>query len=186
MKIFVDLDGVLIDFVTVAMRMCGAYVPENEYPENCGWDILKATNIIRDRKGLTPISKQYFWDGLDYGFWRSLKCYPGAREFVNTLESYGEVFFATSPTLSSECVAGKYDWVKDHFPDYRRKLIIATSKHVLADEESVLIDDRDRNCSKFISAGGRAILVPRPWNILGHTPYTYNFVYSLLRTIAWN
>lgn len=168
-KIFLDLDGVVVNFVIPAMRFWNANIEgEHDYPDGCGWDILKATNIYREAQGRPPLDAKTFWDGLNYGFWRHLPLYPFAHQFVESMETYGEVYFATSPTLSSACVAGKFDHIAEEFPRLRRRLIISADKTVLAQPGAILIDDRDRNVSKFIEAGGQAVLVPRPWNDLGH------------------
>ncbi len=163
--IFIDLDGVIVDFSTPAIQKHGVTIhDDSEYPTDCQWDILQACNKLRTQQGHTLLTAAEFWDALDYDFWYGLPLYPLARAFVNYLEHWGNTYFATTPTLSSECVAGKYDWVKKHFPEYRSKLIICTHKEVLAGPNTILIDDRDKNCEAFDKAGGIAILVPRPWN----------------------
>lgn len=173
MKIFLDMDGVITDFVTPAMAKCEAAISEAEYPTECKWDVLSAINQVRTNKSMNPIGKKRFWDSLNYDFWRRLKMYTGVLEFINKLESFGEVFIATSPTLSSDCVAAKYDWIIGNLPDFRRKLFICTMKEQLASPEAILIDDRDKNCIEFDKAGGRGILLSRPWNFGGYSldPY---------------
>lgn len=179
MKIFVDLDGVIVDFSLPAMRKCGVAIrDESEYPNNCGWDLVRAINILRQKQNKLPIDDRYFWNSLDYKFWFTLKMYTASYSFLRFLEYKGEVYFATSPTLSTSCVAGKYAWVMKYLPDYRKKLFIGASKEAFASPDSLLIDDRDRNCERFEEAGGKAILVPRPWNLLGYDEM------PLTRTIA--
>jgi 5'(3')-deoxyribonucleotidase len=179
MKIFVDLDGVLVDFVVPAMCKFGADISsELEYPVGCGWSIVKATNIVRERKGLNPITDKEFWNGLDYRFWCDLRMYTASLSLLGWLETKGEVYLATSPTLSPSCVAGKYSWVMNWLPEYRRRLFIGTSKEAFAGPDSILIDDRDKNCDRFREAGGKAVLVPRPWNLAGFDsrPLTHTIV----------
>jgi len=173
MKIFLDMDGVITDFVIPAMAKCEAEINEAEYPATCKWNILSAINQVRTDRGLKPIGKKRFWDSLNYDFWRRLKMYTGVMEFISKLEKVGEVFIATSPTLSSDCVAAKYDWIIGNLPDYRRKLFICTMKEQLASPEAILIDDRDQNCIKFDKSGGHGILLNRPWNQGGYSldPY---------------
>lgn len=167
-KIFLDLDGVITEFSLSAMAFHGAWIPdESYYPQDCGWDVLKATNTIRELGGLPPLSAKDFWDSLNYNFWRHLRMYPGALQFLMQLEVRGEVFLATSPTLSSQCVAGKFDWIKENLPSYLRRHYIGAAKEEFAKPGAILIDDRDRNCERFEAAGGKAILVPRPWNDRG-------------------
>lgn len=176
MKIFLDMDGVITDFVLPAMKLFDAGVSEIEYPCSCEWDILSAINMVRNERGLTPIGKKHFWDNLIYDFWRNLKMYPGIMQFIDQLKQYGEVFIATSPTLDSGCVAAKYDWIMGNLPDFRSKLFICTRKELLAGPGAVLIDDRDKNCDAFDKAGGYGILVNRPWNNGGYDPDPYKGV----------
>lgn len=184
-KIFLDLDGVIVDFVLPAMARHNAEIPcEAAYPPGYGWDILGATNLIREKRGLFKLSASTFWDSFDYRFWVGLRPYPLATRLISRLETVGEVYFATSPTLSGECFAGKYDWVRRQFPKFKRKLIITADKTVLADDRSILIDDRDLNVSRFVEYGGRGILVPRPWNHYGTCDkHPYDVVLEGLRQV---
>lgn len=192
MKIFVDMDGVIVDFNTAALcTNCAAIGGEDEYPEECGWDILKACNKIRHSYSgvgrLPPITADEFWGALDYDFWYDLQPYPVAQTFIKYLEFWGDVYIVTAPARSTDCVAGKYSWIKEHFPDYRRKLIICTHKELLADKNSILIDDRDKNCEAFEKAGGFVVPVPRPWNnfeIDEEFPHPYDKVCKEVRGIC--
>ena len=182
-KIFVDLDGVIVDFVVPAMNFHSApIISEDQYPDGFGWNILGATNQLRATRNLPELSANKFWDALEYDFWLNLKMYPLADYLLGRLDAVGEVYLATSPTLSSECWAAKYDWVRINLSRYKRKLVITADKSVLANPDSILIDDRDKNVDHFIEAGGCGILVPRPWN--NHIPVTdhpYDAVLTVLR-----
>jgi 5'(3')-deoxyribonucleotidase len=190
MKIFVDMNGVIADFSTPALRANGAVIGgEDEYPEECGWDILKACNKIRAADGVdrAPLTEDEFWNNLGYDFWYGLPMYPVAQTFIKYLEFWGDVYIATAPALQDECVSGKYAWIKKHFPEYRSKLFICTHKELLADKNSILIDDRDRNCEAFEKAGGLAVPVPRPWNnfeVDDENPHPYDKVCKEVRGIC--
>lgn len=164
--IYCDLDGVLVAFEQAAFRLWGVPFINGlvEYPLGYGWDIVGALNHLREGEGLEPVSGNRFWNGFDYDFWRNLPMYPGAALFFNELKKLGSVKFATSPTLSSECVAGKYDWVANNIPEMERRLYIGADKTAFARPGAILIDDRDKNVYNFLAAGGQAVLVPRPWN----------------------
>jgi 5'(3')-deoxyribonucleotidase len=189
--IFIDLDGVIVDFTTPALRKHGVTIrDESGYPADCEWDILQACNKLRGRErrfNSNPLTAAEFWDAFDYDFWYGLPLYPGASTFVKNLEQWGDIYFATTPALSSDCVAGKYDWVKKHFPEYRSKLVICTHKEVLAGPNTILIDDRDKNCEAFEKAGGIAIPVPRPWNNFEQGPENlplYDHIYKTILGIC--
>jgi len=187
-KIFIDMDGVIVNFTVPALRKHGVTIrDESEYPADCEWDILQACNKLRGQQSLTPLTAPEFWDALDYDFWYDLPLYSLAYAFVKHLEQWGDIYFATTPTLSSDCVAGKYDWVKKHFPEYRSKMFICAHKEMLAGPNTILIDDRDKNCEAFDEAGGIAIPVPRPWNNFEHDPenlHPYDHVFAILRGIC--
>jgi len=114
------------------------------------------------------VSYEDFWKALDFQWWSSLKPYPWAGLFIQEVEKYGEVRLATAVVTASGCVAGKYMWVKKNLPQYLDTLHIGNIKSDFAQEGTLLIDDRDKNCEDFIAAGGAAILVPRAWNKRGH------------------
>jgi beta-phosphoglucomutase-like phosphatase (HAD superfamily) len=192
MRIFVDLDGVLIDSTIPMMNTWlrdHHAIGENGYPVECGWDIVGATNTVLRRYGyeggeLTPAE---FWAPFDHKFWASRKPYPGAKAFVAALEEFGDVYFASSPTLAPGSSSGKHACIAEHFPDQLRRLIIGACKSLLAHPSgSVLIDDADMNCINFDAEGGKTILVPRPWNPRsGETIHnTYTLILDELETLC--
>jgi 5'(3')-deoxyribonucleotidase len=189
MKIFLDMDGVLVDFVLPAMRMHGAdLTSEYHYPDGFNWDVVGATNYIRGRDHIgyyypQTVSYEDFWKALGFQWWSSLKPYPWAGLFIQELEKYGSVRLATS-AATSECAAGKYTWVKKNLPQYLDKLHIGCCKSDFAQDGALLIDDRDKNCDDFIAAGGMAILVPRPWNKRGYHEDPYEVVMDQLKRLV--
>jgi 5'(3')-deoxyribonucleotidase len=183
-RIFLDLDGVIVNFHLPVMNRYDAKMDsEADYPHEYLWDIVGATNKLRDEWDGTPLTPAQFWDPLPFSFWKGLEMYEYADHFISMLEEIGDVHLATSTTKSTSCVAGKYSWIKANLPRFRKKFFIGASKHALAHSNAILIDDRDKNCEDFVVAGGRAILVPRPWNKLGHLTYghPYDWVMDHLR-----
>jgi 5'(3')-deoxyribonucleotidase len=70
----------------------------------------------------------------------------------------------TSPVDTPGAVEGKVDWIRHNMPDYRRRFFVGPPKHLVAASHIRLVDDHDDNVDAFVAAGGRATLVPRPWN----------------------
>ena len=162
--IILDLDGVVVDFVTSAMKM---WYAEGEYPESAGWDIVKACNMLRDSKGLPKLSEKQFWSACRHSFWTRLKFYPGAQDFIKTLEDrfgWENIVICTSDTLCPQSASGKSQWIATNMPRYKRQRFIGSQKWRLANPNTILVDDADHNCERFEAAGGKAVLVPRPWN----------------------
>lgn len=156
MKIFVDLDGVLCDFVQGA---CDAWDMPNPYtkPENFGnFDIAKVS-------GIPP---EIFWKKCSgHEFWANLPKTPDADAIMERITfDLNDIAFLTANSLDPFSASGKLTWVKRHYPRFHRKVIITPAKHFIAHSNALLIDDRDENCREFRAEGGRAILLPRPWN----------------------
>jgi len=98
-------------------------------------------------------------------FWEHLEAYPHAYQLYDLCCDYAPTYLATTPTLDSGSVAGKYKWI-ERFTGYQRfnNFIFTAHKHLLAAPGRLLIDDRGVNCDAFRAAGGEAILFPAPWN----------------------
>ena len=170
-----DLDGVLADFVTAVGAHYQIPIYTDTYPISVGWNLLKAVHRYLD------ISASDFWDGLDYNFWANIQHYVGAKTFLQAVEKFGEVYICTSDTLHSDSAKGKVDWITHHFPRYSRRRLIGPCKHILAGPNVILIDDCDKNVDAFREAGGKAILVPRPWNTNNlHSGYSYLYTLKAL------
>lgn len=168
MRVFLDLDGTVVDFITPAMELNGVppHISAN-YPK-VGWDVVKACNTLRDQLGLPPVNVHDFWRNVNSSvFWSGLKPYPGALDFVDWLTSKFDVYISTSPSSSPHSSWGKHAWVYEKLPRLKRKLFIGSQKHLLAGRGRLLIDDSDENCNKFQDWGGKSLLVPRPWNSCG-------------------
>lgn len=75
-------------------------------------------------------------------------------------------------------LAGKSVWIAKHFAGRVDGVfyVVDSSKGLVANSQSCLIDDRDIEIREFNSAGGAGILLPRIWNELYHVredPYTW-------------
>lgn len=154
---FIDLDGVLADFVGGAFAYHNINIPWADIQ----WDFIKQAGR----------SAEDFWPALDQTFWASL--FP-TREFSSiilaTEKKFGKenVFICSSPCETRGCTAGKALWVDHYLPSYSRRLIFTNRKEVFSGPGRVLIDDRDENIQSW-EVNGTGILVPRPWNATRNT-----------------
>ena len=90
-----------------------------------------------------------------------LGCWTPAAQAVGR----ENVCIATRPQKNPDCLAGKLEWIHDHFPEWmHRQYAITPRKHLFARPDSLLIDDYSENIERFEAHGGHAITVPRPWN----------------------
>ncbi|MCC7423578.1 MAG: hypothetical protein IT428_25185 [Planctomycetaceae bacterium] len=154
--IFLDMDGVLVDFISAAVRLHGHGHRLAEWP----------TGIWEDHSvlGLTPAD---FWGPIEtHGakFWAELEPYPWALELYEQLREIAPVTIASSPNQDPHCLEGKVQWLQKRFGRRFRDFLIGPPKHLMARPGTVLVDDSPRMIREFNAAGGRGILFPQPWN----------------------
>lgn len=150
---FVDLDGVLVDFVGGAMDCHGKSIPRSEVR----WDLPA-------QFGLSP---EAFWAPMGDLFWRSLDWTEEGKSLLAGLERIFQpenIAILTSPCLTPGGVEGKVQWVRQHLPGYSRRFFVGGDKRLLAGITKILIDDHEKNVDDFVTAIGNGVLVPRPWN----------------------
>ncbi len=155
MKAFLDIDGVLADFVAGALRAHGR--PPDTVVD-C-WDFDK-------KLGIEPGA---FWGAFGEEFWAGLDKTAEADEIASlACRVFGDrnVCLLSSPCRTPGCLEGKRRWVDRHFPAFSRRLLLGACKEFCAGPGRVLIDDSDANVRAFRDAGGEVLLVPRPWNLL--------------------
>lgn len=150
MKVFLDIDGVLADFVVGANRLFGkdGYVPTK-------WNYFTEWGM----------TESDFWGDIERegaDFWGKL---PKTQECDRILALVESLFPRESICLLSACAsAGRKEWIGKHLPDYRDRYLLGPAKQFVARPNVVLVDDADHNVNAFSQHGGHAILVPRPWN----------------------
>lgn len=152
--IFVDIDGVLADFIGASFEAHGKKYDEATYPR-LEWSIAKVLGITEDQ----------FWERInaeEHTFWPFLHLYPWATELLVSVAPVAPVKLLSSPSRSHYCHSGKRQWVDRHCPEF--ELILCHSKHFLAAPGRLLIDDNDQNIDRWRARGGTGILFPQPWN----------------------
>lgn len=158
--IFLDMDGVLTDFVSATLLLHNCADALQDWPVG-ERDIAKVLNMSRSQ----------YWSLIDAqggDFWASLLPFEWFTDLVTLVREFAPVTILTSPSLSPSCLEGKVRWLREHFPKQKGKLftdyLIGPAKHLVAQPRRVLIDDADANVDAFRSAGGHAILFPQVWN----------------------
>lgn len=152
--IFVDLDGVVADFVSAALFVHGrSHVPLSSVP----WCIEKFL-------GIEPAA---FWAPLGFDFWSSLETLPDGMKLLDhalALVGAERIGLLTSPCDTPGCVDGKRAWVERHLPGLKKRLFVGSAKELFAGPGKLLVDDHDANVDRFAAAGGAVIQPARPWN----------------------
>lgn len=162
-KCFLDMDGVLVNFVGGLFKL--HRVPNlYEDPSNLGnWH---CDEMITKYKN---ISKNQVFDPLEEDFWANLEPMHDFNPLLKIIEDHfgrENICLMTSPTMNKGCPAGKLRWIEKHMPWYykNRHWNIGSLKHFSAHKNSILLDDSAENIKKFHYEGGDTILIPRPWN----------------------
>lgn len=159
MKIFIDLDGVLADWLTPAIRLLDGDVEgvlskwEKLNPRP--WDLFDVLDVPRN----------YGYRKIELAgdqFWARLPIFPHAKHLVKRCQEIGESTILTSPFNHAGSYAGKVKWLDYHFGKgfARKHALIGAKKHVVSQPGSLLIDDRPKNCEAWKREGGTAILFP--------------------------
>lgn len=153
MKIFLDADGVLVDFHDAACKRFGCMPMPHGQTELLKW-------IGMDLKA--------FWTDVDcVDFWSGLELLPDGKEIFDlAVELVGleNVAILTSPSMGRNVPTGKMIGLRRLFPSLAKRIFIGNDKEMLAHGGAILWDDWEKNIKAWIGAGGKAVMVPRPWN----------------------
>lgn len=146
-KVFIDMDGVLADFVG---GLCTKFEYKDAWP-NGEYDVCKVIG-------------QNVWPHLDHNFWVNLPKTDEADEIIKIACQY-DYYICTAPTLDPYSAAGKLIWLGRFYPIIAkaRRFVITPHKHLLA-KGNILIDDSDEQIRRWREAGGNGVIIPRPWN----------------------
>lgn len=170
-RIFLDIDDVLNGLSLHIMRHFGCDVGPFDYglyPINIGYDIITAVEMCG---GSCPSDPATFWDEVTAAdLWKTTPKSPQCDWLIEKaagIVGQEEVLLATSPTKDPQSHSDKLYWIQNNLPEWiQRQYFITPRKWLLGKPGAVLFDDNIENCDKFGEEGGRAILVPRPWNPL--------------------
>lgn len=161
---YLDMDGVIIDFLGGLHKALGSPYSYVDYPYKKGkWSMLTDIKVFDD----IPVTFEECNDCCTATFWRRLEwMYDGLDIFTAVFNRFADdIYLLTTPMPNMGSWLGKAQWVNDKISVFNERLIISTApKALLATPNTLLIDDKDENIEEFTAAGGQGILVPRPWN----------------------
>lgn len=185
MKILLDLDEVLVDFIGGA---CKAFNVDKAKLLECWtpgeWDIVPPLAAAKGFR-LTP---EFFWAVINERgerFWEELELLPWAQQILDLVtEVADEWFIISAPSLCPTSYAGKTRWLKNYFGKDFDRFTITPHKELFAKEGVLLIDDRAENVEKFIKAGGDGLVFPRYHNDLHKLKD--DPVCHIRRMLSWN
>ena len=164
MRILIDCDGVLADFVggvvdalnTDSLKSMGYSArPRYDSAMVTRWGIAECLGVPEKR----------VWDIVSQpGFCAGLLPIAGARECLDVLRSFADVYAVTSPVWSSPYwMHERTRWLKDMMGFDWDHIVHTSSKHILTAD--VLIDDKASTIRTWCETGARfGVLLSRPWN----------------------
>ena len=136
-KIYVDMDGVLVDF-------------DGGYEKLTGMTTREA-----DEKG-----PEFFWKPISKAgakWWITLNWMPDGKQLWDYVKKYNPELLS-APSREEASKMGKRIWVKRELPGAKLILRSADKKQEFASPTSILIDDREKNIEQWKAAGGIGIL----------------------------
>lgn len=152
MKLFLDMDGVLVDFLKGIIA---------HFNLDCTHDDVTSWNQIIN---ITGLSVDEFWQSLPANFFETLEFYPHAMELIAMVKSFGfRPCLLTSPPWGH--ASGKQNFIQHRLPEFFKddRYLIGPAKHYVA-RGNILIDDYDANIDKWREHKGIGITFPQPWN----------------------
>jgi len=161
-RIFLDVDGVLGDFVS---RWLYNFNQQN----GTQWtpDDVTEYDFVQQfgHKPSFAEIKRY----IDHDLWTQLKLYSWAEELVKTTDNTGLPWAFLSSVWSGAAYDGRGIWLDRYFAPLlkvqpKRKLIIAVDKGLVGGPGDLLIDDAPFHAEAFKRAGGDTIILAQPWN----------------------
>jgi len=157
MKIALDCDGILSDFVSAAQHYAAGCGCERTIDQIKGWDIWGQWDLKHLER--------------DFQTWleRTRACahfaqYPHAKDLVAGLRELGEVVIVTGPYEGvKHWIDDRIDWLKENFGFRPDEVCVWSQKHWI--DADVLIDDGFHNVKAFREKRKKpSVLVRRPWN----------------------
>jgi hypothetical protein len=163
-KIFLDMDGVISDWLGAACKLCDIDLNDAEIREG-----------LKEEKGFLEkhVDEKILWKHIEdagVGYWENLELFPWSEKLYNKLKELGDDFaILSSPGKFTEiaCNAcdGKVLWLDKHFSN-KEDYIFAYKKYLCASENVILVDDSQNKIDPFIDAGGHGFLWPDPLSLM--------------------
>lgn len=167
MRIYLDLDCTLFDFIGAVARRFGltdARLRKKWTPGE--YDVVKPLS-----KWFPEMTTERFWATLDGDaeFWAKMPPLSWFEALLTLAEAYDPQYrLLTSPSRCPWSWFGKASKIARHFsPRFLQERTVLTSlKSELSKPGRVLIDDSQANCDAWNKEGGTAILFPSIHNRL--------------------
>ena len=160
-EIYLDMDGVCVDFLGAALK-CQGYDPQEYFGR---WLSEHRGELFPEALiGKTPV--EFFTNPhmQTADFWTNLVAYEWFERLYAELGRLGNVIFLTAPISSPGCVQGKHQWLINQFGSDFDEFIFTRHKERLAHDNAFLVDDMPFNIAPFTNRQGHGLLFPQIWN----------------------
>lgn len=162
--VYLDMDGVIADFLYQLLwehnreDLITRY-EEGTFPND--WDL---EGELGTEEQLYSVVRK-----LGRSFWINIPPYPWMTKLLNCVNNFCKIhkanwYICTTPYYQSDCYKGKVDWLHANLGQQFSNIIMIRDKYLLANKNSFLIDDSEKNYDNFIKNGGNAFLFPQQWN----------------------
>lgn len=175
MKIYIDLDDVLADFIG---GLCRAHnvCPNKLHAVRAAsglWDCTASLRSIAPVWRPATDDHTAFWRPVHARgmlFWQALHPLPWMRGLLDVVNAHDPDFrIVTTPSQRIDSLVGKIHWVARHVPELglspdctcSKRLLFMTNKHELAKPGRLLIDDNPANVKLWQQHGGTGITFMR-------------------------
>ncbi len=158
MRILLDCDGVLSDFITPALRVVELLTGKQyAHDDVTDWDL----DVL-----VPEGQRETFWEACSApGFARNMQPYPGAVAAVEALRTRHNVFVVTAYMHSSKTWVHDRDaWLHHYFGFMQRDIVHTKAKHLIAGD--VFVDDKPSNVREWQMehTDGIGLIFDRPHN----------------------
>jgi 5'-nucleotidase len=159
--VLLDVDGVMADFVTAALRTIqevrGLVVPPEQITT---WHVHES--IPGCHRWWPEVEQHMFAPG----WCEAIPPFPGAREGLASLRQLADVFFVTSPWKSPTWAYERTRWLRAQMgvEDAHERVVSTQAKHLVAGD--VFVDDKPENVAAWAAdhPSGLALLWDQPTN----------------------
>ncbi len=167
MRVLVDMDNVLVDFDAGACRIHGFTKEQIHAKQIPGeWGLEKPMGItVEDFCGPIDAAGSLFWETLN-----PLPWFNDLLQFVHDFAT--EWYIVTDISYFKHAYVGKLHWLQRKLGDEAIDRLVPTHhKHLLANKDTILIDDKASTIAKFKypgngHQGGYGVLFPSIGNRL--------------------
>jgi 5'(3')-deoxyribonucleotidase len=148
LTVYVDLDGVLVDWVKGMLTGLGLDPKDTNHHQG----VLSDYDYLEKLVGRAKIDQVQ--TELGYEFWANLEFLPWAKDLITRLKmaSGNNLAFLTSPGKFADGAKGKLIWQQRYFPEI--PMITCRYKGLCAGPNKYLIDDDKKQIDDFRANGG--------------------------------